>query len=233
MAEKKKPAEETQSVDPAAKTMKLAEKLAHIQYELKAPKNKWNKFGEFYYRNTESVFEGIKPLLIKYLCTLRTEDEITVIGERYYVKSTAIIRDTETGEEISACGFAREEATKKGMDGAMITGATSSYARKYALGALLLLDDSEDNDSEQMAAAVNHAVEQEQRAAENPEEKTRLAAAREELIGICKNNKLDKVKVAKGLALKGSSTSEEVYAKIEQLNQWISTGQDLSAWAAE
>ena len=96
------------------------------------------------------------PLLIKYLCTLRTEDEITVIGERYYVKSTAIIRDTETGEEISACGVAREEATKKGMDGAMITGATSSYARKYALGALLLLDDSEDNDKRHPEAVRYH-----------------------------------------------------------------------------
>ena len=124
--------------------MKLFEKLVKIQSELKAPKNQYNKFGNYSYRNCEDILESLKPLLEREKLTLLLGDELLVIGQRYYVKSTATLTDGE--EEIKNSAFAREEETKKGMDGSQITGASSSYARKYALNGLFLIDDMKDSD---------------------------------------------------------------------------------------
>lgn len=136
-------------------TMTLREKLMHIQEELKAPKNLRNSFGGYNYRNAESILEALKPLLVKYGATVTITDTIEEIGGRIYVKATAAIWDTERKDvaninniPISVEAFAREAETKKGMDDAQVTGATSSYARKYALNGLFLLDDTEDVDSE-------------------------------------------------------------------------------------
>lgn len=136
-------------------TMSLREKLMHIQEELKAPKNLHNNFGGYNYRNAESIFEALKPLLVKYGATVTITDMIEEIGGRIYVKATASIWDTERKDvanidsiPISVEAYAREAETKKGMDDAQVTGATSSYARKYALNGLFLLDDTEDVDSE-------------------------------------------------------------------------------------
>ena len=125
--------------------MKIFEKLVKIQNELKAPKNQYNKFGNYSYRNCEDILESLKPLLEREKLTLLLGDELVMIGERYYVRSTATLTDGE--EEIKNSAFAREEETKKGMDGSQITGASSSYARKYALNGLFLIDDMKDSDA--------------------------------------------------------------------------------------
>ena len=128
--------------------MTLKEKLMHIQNELKAPKNLRNNFGGYNYRNAESILEALKPLLDKYGATVTITDMIVQVGERTYVNSTATIYDVDGENKISVEAYAREAETKKGMDDAQVTGATSSYARKYALNGLFLLDDTEDVDSE-------------------------------------------------------------------------------------
>ena len=121
--------------------MSIYETLSNIQVELKAPKNLYNKFGRYYYRNAESILEAAKPLCAKYGCTLTVSDEIQLIGNRYYVKATATVQDKD-GSTASVTAFAREDETKKGMDGAQITGTASSYARKYALNGLFCIDDT-------------------------------------------------------------------------------------------
>jgi len=123
----------------------MNEKLLKIQTTLKAPKNQKNSFGGYNYRSCEDIFEAVKPLLAKEGLTLRTTDELILIGDRYYIKATAILSDGTN--EISNIAYAREEETKKGMDGSQITGASSSYARKYALNGLFLIDDVKDSDS--------------------------------------------------------------------------------------
>lgn len=121
--------------------------LTKIQNELKAPKNQYNSFGKYKYRNAEDIMESLKPLLEKYEATVFINDEIVQVGERYYVKATAtFVKDDKT---ISVTAFARESLDKKGMDDSQITGACSSYARKYALGGLFLVDDTKDTDSEE------------------------------------------------------------------------------------
>ena len=120
------------------------EKLIEIQSELKAPKNQRNNFGNYNYRSCEDILEAVKPLLKEKKCLLTLTDELVNIGQRYYIKATAIFNDGTN--QITVTGFAREEETKKGMDGSQITGASSSYARKYALNALFLIDDQKDSD---------------------------------------------------------------------------------------
>lgn len=136
--------QETAKVKSVEKVKTLNERLAEIQKELKAPKNQINEFAHFNYRNCEDILEALKPLLGDLILTLR--DEIVQVGDRYYVKSTACISmDTNHFLEVSA--YAREAEVKTGMDSAQITGATSSYARKYALNGLFLIDDTQDPDS--------------------------------------------------------------------------------------
>lgn len=118
-------------------------KLNEIQQKLKAPKNQYNSFGKYKYRNQEDILEAVKPLLGD--ATMTIEDEIVNIGDRYYVKATATLKDGE--EFVDSVAFAREPEIKKGMDESQITGATSSYARKYALNGLFLIDDTKDADS--------------------------------------------------------------------------------------
>lgn len=125
----------------------LKEKLMNIQSELKAPKGQYNGFGKYKYRSCEDILEAVKPLLNKYKTTLRLNDELVLIGARYYVRATAILTDVESDEEIVNTSFAREEEGKKGMDGSQVTGASSSYARKYALNGLFAIDDVEDPDT--------------------------------------------------------------------------------------
>lgn len=122
-------------------------KLNAIQSQLKAPKSQFNKFGGYKYRKAEDILEAVKPLLDNVGCILLCSDELTMIGDRYYVKATAKLIDTESGQEITTTAFAREEEEKKGMDGSQITGASSSYARKYALNGLLCIDDTADSDT--------------------------------------------------------------------------------------
>lgn len=123
----------------------LTQKVGDIQHKLKAPKGQYNSFGKYNYRSCEDILEGVKPLLKEHNLALLIDDEIVQIGERYYVKATAKITDGR--EFVSATAYAREPDIKKGMDESQITGATSSYARKYALNALLCIDDTKDADT--------------------------------------------------------------------------------------
>lgn len=156
------------------KSVNIYEKLTNIQVELKAPKNQRNTFGNYNYRSCEDILEAVKPLLEKHKVTLLIGDEIVAIGERnpllfkeevydnkvkkmkeetrvtgnqrYYVKATATLIDTEKDMRISTTAYAREEEIKKGMDSSQITGSASSYARKYALNGLFAIDDTKDSD---------------------------------------------------------------------------------------
>lgn len=123
-------------------------RLLSIQSELNAPKNLYNKFGGYAYRSCEAILESVKPLLLKNNLTLTIKDELVNIGDRYYVKAVATLLDAETGNIVAeTTAFAREEETKKGCDQSQITGASSSYARKYALNGLFLIDDAKDSDA--------------------------------------------------------------------------------------
>ena len=125
--------------------------LKKIQQELKAPKGQYNSFGKYAYRSAEDILEAVKPLLAKYDAELTLSDDITEVGGRIYVKATArfIEHDAETNinDVTTVTAFAREPADKKGMDESQITGTASSYARKYALNGLFLIDDNKDVDS--------------------------------------------------------------------------------------
>lgn len=124
-------------------------KLLSIQNELKAPKNQYNKFGKYNYRSCEDILEAIKPLCLKYGAVLLVDDYVEQVGERFYIKAKASLIDIETEQEIYACAYARESGSKKGMDSAQVTGATSSYARKYALNGLFCIDDTKDVDTQE------------------------------------------------------------------------------------
>ena len=127
--------------------MSIYKKLVEIQSAIKAPKSQYNKFGKYYYINIEDIQEAVKPYLKETKTTLVISDEIECIGDRYYIKATATLIDTEEGDSVSVSAFARESLDRKGMDDAQVTGTSSSYARKYALSGLLLLDDTKDSDS--------------------------------------------------------------------------------------
>lgn len=128
--------------------MNIYEQLQKVQTELKAPKGQFNKFGGFKYRSCEDILESVKPLLATNGLTLIVGDIIELIGDRVYVKATATLFNQE-GQTLQASAFAREPSEKKGMDEAQVTGATSSYARKYALNGLFAIDDTKDADTEE------------------------------------------------------------------------------------
>ena len=123
--------------------------LMQIQAELKAPKGRYNSFGKYKYRSCEDILEAVKPLLAKCGCTMTITDEIVEVGGRIYVKATASIKTD--ADEVSVTAFAREPDAKKGMDESQITGTASSYARKYALNGLFLIDDTKDADTDEYA----------------------------------------------------------------------------------
>ena len=135
--------------------MNIYEKLMNIQKELKAPKGQYNSFGKYKYRSCEDILESVKPLLEKYKATIILTDKLEQIGERYYIRAMAILFDTESDNSIENTAYAREEETKKGMDGSQITGTSSSYARKYALNGLLLIDDTKDADTDEFTKENN------------------------------------------------------------------------------
>lgn len=120
--------------------------LQEIQAKLKAPKGQYNSFSAFYFRSCADIIEALKPFLAEYKAKLILSDDIVLVGDRYYVKATATLI-SEDGED-KAVGYAREQETKKGMDASQITGACSSYARKYALNGLFAIDDTKDADTQ-------------------------------------------------------------------------------------
>ena len=127
--------------------MNVYKKLLNIQSELNCPKDLFNKFGNYSYRSAETILESLKPLLKANGTIVNISDKLVLIGDRYYVEATATLIDVDTGERVEAKALAREEESKKGMDGSQITGSASSYARKYALNGLFAIDDTKDSDS--------------------------------------------------------------------------------------
>lgn len=132
--------------------MNVFEKLQKVQADLKAPKNQFNKFGGYNYRNCEDIQEAVKPLLKEVGAALVVGDELVLIGERYYIKATAKFIDCESNDSVQNTAYAREEQEKKGMDVSQVTGSTSSYARKYALNGLFCIDDVKDADNQDNTA---------------------------------------------------------------------------------
>jgi len=132
---------------------KLNEKLLSAQYELKAPKGQFNSFGKYKYRSSEDILEAVKPINNKFGFTLTLSDKPVLVGDWHYIEATATITDED--EQISVTAYARESQTKKGMDDSQITGTASSYARKYALNGLYLIDDTKDADTDEHKQQAN------------------------------------------------------------------------------
>ena len=125
----------------------IAQKLLEVQRDLKCPKDQFNAFAKYNYRNAEGILEALKPLLAKNNLALTISDDIQMVGDRIYVKSTARLVSVDTGETLEVSAFAREAEDKKGQDSAQVTGACSSYSRKYALNGLFCIDDTKDADA--------------------------------------------------------------------------------------
>ncbi len=166
--------------------MNIYGKLQKIQGEMKAPKNLYNSFGKYKYRNAEGICEAFKPYGEKYKVALFLTDTVEEIGGRVYIRATATLIDTETTEPpmlVTVSALAREAPEKKGMDDAQVTGATSSYARKYALNGLFLLDDTKDPDTEEYQGGGR---EERKEVKQTPEQRAEAAyPSRDEMIAVC------------------------------------------------
>ena len=166
--------------------MNIYGKLQKIQGEMKAPKNLYNSFGKYKYRNAEGICEAFKPFGDKYKVALFLTDAVEEIGGRVYIRATANLIDTEATEQpmfVSVTALAREAADKKGMDDAQVTGATSSYARKYALNGLFLLDDTKDPDTEEYQ---DGGREERKEVKQTPEQRAEAAyPSRDEMVAAC------------------------------------------------
>lgn len=144
--------------------MTLEKRLLLAQQALKAPKGQYNSFGKYHYRSAEDILEALKPVLASFGLTLYLTDDLELIGEWHYIKATATVTDCTNSLSVKA--FAREPMTKKGMDDSQITGTASSYARKYALNGLFLIDDNKDADTNEHQNQMNNAPQQAQPAKE-------------------------------------------------------------------
>lgn len=176
----------------------ITQKLIKVQSELKAPKGQENTFGNYNYRSAEDILEAVKPLLSEQGLLMTITDIIEQIGERYYIQAKVILTDGEDTVEVT--GYARESLNKKGMDDSQITGTASSYARKYAMNGLFLIDDTKDSDSNE------NRTERENRA-----KKADVEAERE------KQAKIAKLNAQYERALKAANDNE---APMELLTKW-------------
>lgn len=183
----------------------LIDKLMRIQSKLKAPKGQRNSFGNYNYRSCEDILEAVKPLLAEEDCTLTLSDEVKLIGDRYYIEATATLRSGNEGIQVSA--YAREEQAKKGMDSAQVTGATSSYARKYALNGLFCIDDTKDPDTDEYTKQKDKA------------EKTlkKELSYRDKVIITAKERGISFNELAKDYGLNGSTTEERFKEVLKDL----------------
>ncbi|UXV61790.1 ERF family protein [Lactococcus cremoris] len=176
----------------------ITQKLIKVQSELKAPKGQKNTFGNYNYRSAEDILEAVKPLLSEQGLLMTITDIIEQIGERYYIQAKVILTDGEDTVEVT--GYARESLNKKGMDDSQITGTASSYARKYAMNGLFLIDDTKDSDSNE------NRTERENRA-----KKADVEAERE------KQAKIAKLNAQYERALKAANDNE---APMDLLTKW-------------
>ncbi|WMB98811.1 ERF family protein [Lactococcus cremoris] len=194
----------------------ITQKLIKVQSELKAPKGQKNTFGNYNYRSAEDILEAVKPLLSEQGLLMTITDIIEQIGERYYIQAKVILTDGEDTVEVT--GYARESLNKKGMDDSQITGTASSYARKYAMNGLFLIDDTKDSDSNE------NRTERENRA-----KKADVEAEREKQAKIAKlNDQYER-------ALKAANDKE---APTELLTKWnklpkTAALKEIAAWINE
>lgn len=188
--------------------MCIKEKLSMIQQKMKAPKNLYNSFGKYNYRNAESILEAFKPFESEYKVALVVFDEIVEIGGKNYVKATAELIDCESISIYRTTAYAREPVEKKGMDEAQITGATSSYARKYALNGLFLLDDTKDADSDE------YKKQEKQGEKEDKDRVKRIAIKKKVIEEKCKKHGIDALMIASG---NGYSWSEMTETQLENM----------------
>ena len=180
----------------------LIDKLMRIQSKLKAPKGQLNSFGGYKYRSCEDILEAVKPLLAEEDCTLTLSDEVKLIGDRYYIEATATLRSGN--EEIQVSAYAREEESKKGQDSAQITGATSSYARKYALNGLFCIDDTKDPDTDEYTK-------------QKAEKTSKELSYRDKVIITAKERGISFNELAKDYGLNGSTTEERFKEVLKDL----------------
>ena len=180
----------------------MVDKLMRIQAKLKAPKGQRNTFGNYNYRSCEDILEAVKPLLAEEGCTLTLSDEIELIGDRYYIKATATLKSDK--EEIQVSAYAREEQAKKGMDSAQVTGATSSYARKYALNGLFCIDDNKDPDTDEYTK-------------QKAEKTSKELSYRDKVIITAKERGISFKELAKDYGLNGSTTEERFKEVLKDL----------------
>lgn len=194
--------------------MKIETKLMEIQTKLNAPKNRKNSFGNYNYRSCEDILEAVKPLLREQKCTLIVHDQIVNIGDRFYVQATATLCDCESEERATATAFARESEEKKGMDASQVTGACSSYARKYALNGLFCIDDNKDADTDE-----NRNEREGRKMVEETRDKTIGTTKGKAFMESCKKANVDvfKFMAANGLG-KLEDMTEEMHSGI--INHW-------------
>lgn len=191
--------------------------LLQIQKELKVPKSKYNEFSNFYYRSCEDIFNAVKPLCEKNNCILMITDQLELIGDRYYIKATAKLINKD-GEMLEATAYAREAENKPKFDEAQVTGSASTYARKYALNGLFLLDDSVDVDS--LDNTKKEKPPAKPRAKKTPT-KTKKITARDKVIVLAKERNIPFTELAKDYGLDGNTSDkrfEEVLAHMEGRN---------------
>lgn len=203
--------------------MTIKDKLLAIQCELKAPKNLYNSFGKYNYRNAEGIMEAVKPFLKKNKVVLIVSDDIVNCGDSNYVKATARLTDVESDGDITVIAFAREAVEKKGMDDSQITGTASSYARKYALNGLFLLDDTKDADTNEYHTQTN-AKEQKKSEPKKTDAAVPVAVDTHDLLMKLKENG---IRVDYVLKLYGVKAIEDVSQK--QYNNIISHLADIKA----
>jgi hypothetical protein len=191
--------------------MNIKQKLLAIQSELKAPKSQYNTFGKYSFRSSEDITEAVKPLCVKYKALLTVTDSVVLTGERYYIQATAVLEDLESDGFKQVTAFAREEDSKKGMDASQVSGATSSYARKYALNGLFAIDDTKDADS------------QDNREQPKPKAKPLQTAAAgkpaSSAVELAKTWDINNIKIA-ARKVTGLSDDAELVAWIEETLEW-------------
>lgn len=177
--------------------MTIHEKMMKIQTTLKAPKNLFNSFGNYKYRNAEGILEAVKPLLAENKLSMYISDDVQAVNDRVYVKATVSIFDIETGESVMATASAREALNKKGMDDSQITGTASSYARKYALNGIFLLDDTKDADENQKERTARANKQEQEKNKEKLEQMKISLVKQKTLLDLCEDEKFDINKILK------------------------------------
>ena len=196
--------------------MNIHEKLAAIQAELKAPKGQFNSFGKYKYRNLEDICEAVKPLLARHGCTLTISDKPVLVGDRVYIEAKATLTDIEDPQfPIENTAYAREAESKKGMDTSQVTGATSSYARKYCLNGLFCIDDTKDADT---------MDNREKPTSKLPTTKQMTKEQSDRLISFCADNGLDHIKTAKAYGITKMMKPNQFENCFKQIQSHLKSG---------